>query len=172
MAQLHIGLLSTAQSAQDIIEALDALPEGIDETYDRIMKRIESQNDKDTELATRILGWITYAKEPLTAEQLQQALAVKLGSTERNKLAEMPEQILISVCLGIVTVDSESKIIRLVHYTTQIYIEGIRETQFPEAQTAIAKTCLTCLGFDRFTQRAIMHGKKVLDDYVFLRYAT
>src|SRR5579859_4120405 len=134
MAQLYVGLLSTAHSKLDILKALDALPKGIDETYDEIMNRIISQRDEEAELAKRILGWITYAKEPLTTKQLQQALAVTLDSTNPDENAEPHEQILISACLGIVTVDSKSNIIRLVHYTAQEYFERIRNTQFPEAQ--------------------------------------
>jgi hypothetical protein len=154
MAQLHVGLLSTAHSKQDIIKALDELPKGINKTYDEIMSRIKSQPAKEVELAKRILGWITYAKKPLSKKQLQQALAVTLDSTHPDEDAETHEQILISACLGIVTVDSNSNLIRLVHYTAQEYIERIRETQFPEAQAVIAKSCLTCLGFHMFTQRA------------------
>jgi hypothetical protein len=152
LAQLHFELLSNAHSKRDILEALDALPKGIQETYDEIMKRINRQHDKDAELARRILGWITYAKEPLTTKQLQQALTITTGSTKSDEDAEIHEQILISTCLGIVTIDSKSNVIRLVHYTTQEYIERIRETQFPEAQAVIAKSCLTCLGFDMFME--------------------
>jgi hypothetical protein len=59
----------------------------------------------------------------------------------------------------------------LVHYTTQEYIERIRETQFPEAQAVIAETCLTCLGFDMFTQSDDNGMHKLSDNYIFYRYA-
>lgn len=150
MARLHVGLLSEAHSMQDILKGLDALPKGINETYDEIMNRIKTQRAKEANLAKRVLGWITYAKEPLTTNQLQQALTIMSDSTGPDEDAEIHEQILVSACLGIVTIDSKSNIIRLVHYTTQEYMEGIRATQFAEAQSIIAKTCLTCLGFDIF----------------------
>jgi hypothetical protein len=180
MARLHVGLLSTAHSKQDIIKALEELPKGIDETYDEIMNRIKSQPAKEAELAKRVLGWITYAKEPLTTKQLQQALSITLDSTAPDEDAETHEQILMSSCLGIVTIDSNSNLIRLVHYTTQKYIERIRETQFPDAQTVIAKTCLACLGFDMFAHAAdearsrfnfLLHPIPSLDKYIFSRYA-
>jgi hypothetical protein len=183
MARLHVGLLSTAHSKQDILKALDKLPKGIDNTYDEIMNRIKSQPVKEAELAKRVLGWITYAKEPLTTKQLQQALSITLDSTPPDEDAETHEHILISSCLGIVTIDSKSNLIRLVHYTTQEYIERIRETQFPDAQTVIAKTCLTCLGFDVFARAADSELFKSdqfefplgpslapLDEYIFSRY--
>jgi hypothetical protein len=176
MARLHVGLLSTAHSKRDILKALVALPKGIKSTYDEIMIRIKSQPPKEAELAKRVLGWITYAKEPFTRKQLQQALSITLDSIDPDEDAETPEQILISSCLGIVTVDSKSNLIRLVHYTTQEYVERVRQTQFPEAQTVITKTCLTCLGFDMFTQDDFEDddnwAHKFSDsDYSFARYA-
>ena len=56
----------------------------------------------------------------------------------------------ISVCAGLVTVDKESSIIRLVHYTTQEYFERVRFEWNPGAQKEIAVACLTYLSFDTF----------------------
>jgi hypothetical protein len=49
------------------------------------------------------------------------------------------------VCAGLVAVDKESSIIRLVHYTTQEYFERVRIEWNPGAQEEIAVTCLQCL---------------------------
>ena len=57
---------------------------------------------------------------------------------------------MVSVCAGLVTVDKESGIIRLIHYTTQEYFERTQASWFPNAQTDIAKTCVTYLSFDTF----------------------
>ena len=55
-----------------------------------------------------------------------------------------------SVCAGLVTVDEESDIIRLVHYTTQEYFDQTWATWFPNGQADIAKTCVTYLSFKAF----------------------
>ena len=57
---------------------------------------------------------------------------------------------MVSVCAGLVTVDQESNIIRLVHYTTQEYFERIREAWNPYAQQEITSKCLTYLSFKTF----------------------
>ena len=57
---------------------------------------------------------------------------------------------MVSVCAGLVIVDQESQVIRLVHYTTQDYFQRLRSEIFPTIQLNIAKTCLTYLGFDDF----------------------
>ena len=57
---------------------------------------------------------------------------------------------MISVCAGLVTIDEESSIIRLVHYTTQEYFERTQSNWFPNAQTDITTICVTYLSFDEF----------------------
>ena len=57
---------------------------------------------------------------------------------------------LVSVCAGLVVVDPESAIIRLVHYTAQEYFERIRKRWNPGALLEITSTCLTYLCFDAF----------------------
>jgi hypothetical protein len=61
----------------------------------------------------------------------------------------LPEvEILGSVCAGLVMVDKRSDVIRLVHYTTQNYLE--RTSAFPNAETDITATCVTYLSFNTF----------------------
>lgn len=70
-------------------------------------------------MAMQVLAGITYAKRPLTTIELQAALAVEIGEPEFDP-ETMPDLAdMVSVCAGLVTVDEESDIIRLVHYTTQ-----------------------------------------------------
>jgi len=57
---------------------------------------------------------------------------------------------MVSVCAGLVTVDKESGIIRLAHYTTQEYFERTQDHWFPNAETDIAIICVTYLSFDEF----------------------
>jgi hypothetical protein len=115
--------------------------------YEEAMRRIESQNSDDKQLAERVLLWITFALKPLTLKELQHALAVEPDETDLDEEDLPDEELLASVCAGLVTVDREGDIIRLVHYTTQEYFERIRMAQFPYAQTSIATTCLSTLYF-------------------------
>ena len=57
---------------------------------------------------------------------------------------------LLSVCTGLVVIDWESAVIRLVHYTTQEYFECIKDMWDPGALLHITSTCLTYLSFDIF----------------------
>ncbi len=88
------------------------------------------------------LSWIVCAKRPLTTSELRYALAVEEGDFElgEDNLHETEE--VVSVCAGLVTVDEESDYILVVHYTTQKLFERTQKRWFPQAQTAIATTCV------------------------------
>jgi ankyrin repeat protein len=57
---------------------------------------------------------------------------------------------MVSVCAGLVTVDEESNIIRLVHYTAQEYFKRIRASWIPNAEDDITIACVTYLAFNVF----------------------
>jgi hypothetical protein len=87
------------------------------------MERIEGQVKDQKELAKQVLSWIAYAKRPLTTLELQHALAIVVGESELDE-DNLPEiEDMVSACAGLVTIDKESDIIRLIHYTTQEYFE-------------------------------------------------
>jgi hypothetical protein len=96
------------------------------------------------------LSWITCAKRPLTTSELQHALAVEKGDPELNKDKFPQIEDMVSVCAKLVTVDKESNIIRLVHYTTQEYFKRTQGKWFPNIETNITVICVTYLSFSVF----------------------
>jgi hypothetical protein len=114
------------------------------------MGQIKGQVTDQEELAKQVLSWITCAKRPLTTLELQHALAVEVSkpNLDQENLLEIED--MVSVCAGLVTVDQESGIIRLVHYTTQEYFERTREKWFRNADIDITAICVTYLSFRVF----------------------
>jgi hypothetical protein len=94
--------------------ALENLPKDVDETYNETVERIEQQNEPDKALAKRVLSWVTHTCRPLTVCELQHALAVVDGTTALNPENITDEEILTSVCAGLVVIDEKRKIVRLV----------------------------------------------------------
>jgi hypothetical protein len=114
------------------------------------MKRIAGQVKDQKELAKQVLSWITCAKRPLTTSGLQHALAVEEGESTLDK-ENLPQiEDMVSVCAGLVTVDQESGIVRLVHYTTQEYFERTQRKWFPNAEIDITTICITYLSYPIF----------------------
>lgn len=142
--------------------ALSKLPERIDDAYREVWDRIFGQHqaegrhasvredqDKDRQIIARVaLTWITHAKERLTVDMLLRAIAISLEPDleriEEDDLIDV--ELLLSSCAGLVIVNQEDGFIRLVHYTTQDYLEK----QLPriEANTSIARVCLTYFGLE------------------------
>jgi hypothetical protein len=96
------------------------------EAYSEALRRIDGQLAEDRLLARRALSWISYAQRLLTTKELCYALAIEPGDKALNADNIYDVEDIISVCAGLVTVDEESSIIRLVHYTAQEYFERIR----------------------------------------------
>ncbi|KGO40643.1 hypothetical protein PEXP_071470 [Penicillium expansum] len=118
--------------------------------YDNAMSRIQGQVGEQTDLAMQTLSWLTCAIRPLTSLELQHALAIEEGESSFDE-ENMPEvEDILTVCAGLVTIENESKIIRLVHYTTQEYLERKKDLLFPSAQNDISMLCVTYISFDTF----------------------
>ncbi|KAN0079531.1 hypothetical protein V8E54_004745 [Elaphomyces granulatus] len=154
LARLHLDSLEDKISVMEVEDALEKLPKGeyaYRQAYDEAMeKRIKGQKPRFSDLALRTLSWITFSKRPLTTSELQHALAVTDGASTLDRRNLTHIDLITSVCAGLVTVDEESDIIRLVHYTTQEYFDQTWATWFPNGQTDIAKTCVTYLSFKAF----------------------
>ena len=148
LAQLHLDSLAKRQNRRDVRISLQDLPKELSGTYDEIIQRIWSQDAEDVSLARKVLLWISCSRRPLKLAELQHALAVTPGDSHLDEEALLDEDLLVAVCAGIVAVDGKSGVIRLVHHTTQEYLDHIRQERFPTAHIEIARTCLTYLSLD------------------------
>ena len=161
------------RSPNALEETLKTLPRGLNDVYKQAMERIEGNVD-DRDLAKQVLSWITCAQRPLTKPELRHALGVKIGASKLDDgdLSEIED--MVSVCAGLVTVDEESDVIRLVHYTTQEYLERTLTSWCPNAHADITKICVTYLSFDEFTSGFCQTHEKFetqLQSYVLYDYA-
>jgi|SRR5690242_16841774 len=157
LARLHVDSLKDKRTKAKVRSALEYLSTGIgalDAAYSEAIIRIDGQPQGDRVLAKNVLSWISCALRPLTTGELCHALSIKEGDEELDS-DDIPDvEDILSVCAGLVTVEEESQIVRLVHYTTQDYLESIRETWNPNAQYDIASSCLTYLCFTSFKSGA------------------
>ncbi|RTE69030.1 hypothetical protein BHE90_016591 [Fusarium euwallaceae] len=159
LAQLYLGLLSdklTPNDTRSTIESFQKQGQGSGEdqkvqvlahAYGQAMERINGQMPGKKELAMKVLLWITCAKRQLTTLELRHALATKTGKSELD-YGDLPHiGDMVSVCAGLVTVDEDSGIIRLVHYTTQDYLKRTQTRWFRDAESVITATCVNYLSF-------------------------
>ena len=114
IAQFHKDSLKIQTTLKGVRRALKILPQELSNTYHEALQRIRGQNSTDRELAERILSWISYALRPLTWKELQCALAVGKHESEVDEENLPDKALLTSLCAGLVMIDQNSKIIRLV----------------------------------------------------------
>ncbi|KAK4184223.1 ankyrin repeat-containing domain protein [Podospora australis] len=101
---------------------------------------------------------------PLKTAELSQALSVEIGARELDMDDIVPAEDIVSVCVGLVTIDKESDIIRLVHHTTQEYFQRAKPILIGLVQEHhFASVCLTYLNFDCFADQVSTSYQEVSD---------
>src|SRR5204862_913622 len=121
LAQLHMDSLAKEDNRRGVRRALQNLPNELNKTYDGAIKRIQGQDCQKVKRAEQVLSWVSYALRQLTVKEIQYALAVEPDDTDMDEEGLPDEGVLVSACAGLVIIDPESNIIRLVHYTAQEY---------------------------------------------------
>ncbi|KAE8358860.1 nucleoside phosphorylase domain-containing protein [Aspergillus caelatus] len=177
LARLHLMLIKHQVSEKKVRLALMELPRGeggLEDAYGSVMQRIENQPLEYRKLAQRVLSWIVYAERILSPSELRHALAVGEGAEDIDETDAPDLDIMVSVCMGLVTVDLPSNTIRLIHVTTQEYLRGVREPWMCSAYEDMAVTCIRYLSLQPFKSgpcQNIQALRARQAGYVFLKYA-
>ncbi len=174
MAKLHLDSLIGKRAAKAVRVALGRLATGseaYDSAYGSAMKRIEGQIGDQAELAKQALAFLTCARRPLSTQELREALGVEIGESALDPDNYPDIQDVLSSCLGLVTVNEDSGIIQLVHYTTQEYLECTLDCWFPDAEAMITNVCTSYLSLDRYADPARLNRSEDNDWYDYsVRY--
>lgn len=131
-------------------KALSNLSNDLDVLYDDALLRIESQHHDDRELAEKALRWIAYSFVPLSASELQEALAIQSEEIDFDVEAVPSIILVLDVCAGLLVHDRENGKIHLVHYTAQDYFDRLEHSKFREAHPNMARDCITYLSYECF----------------------
>ena len=153
LAQFYMDSLAGTMSPKAIRTALQHLPKrsnAYDKVFHDALARIDGQIESDKVLAKQVISWIALTKRPLTTAELQYAIAIEIGTSEFDAETFLEVESMISVCAGLVTVDEESRIIRLVHHTFQEYLDRTQGNWFERLEAEITTTCVTLLSFSAF----------------------
>ncbi|PNP53961.1 hypothetical protein THARTR1_05648 [Trichoderma harzianum] len=151
----------TIGDIEDVLQKLGSGMEGLNELYKQAIRRINDHPEVTKRLAKRILIWITRAQRPLSIVEIRHALAFRENMLKFD-LKYMPDmEFLTSVCAGLVTIDESSEIIRLVHYTTQEFLQQTHEEWFPQGELYMTKVCVTYLSFDTFENGPCQTGEEL-----------
>ena len=120
--------------------------QGVGDVYAATLERIRTQNKDRARLGMEAIMWVAHSERPLQPDALCQALGVEIGSRDLNNDNVPSIRMILNCGLGLVTVDSSSCRVRLVHFTLQEYILA-NPTLFQSPHSMIAEVCLTYLNF-------------------------
>jgi ankyrin repeat protein len=117
--------------------------------YKEAMERVRSQDPDSVDLATQALLILSCARGALTTQDLLFALAIEIDDISCKSLTinDIKENLpdiddVVSVCGGLVAVDKDINIVRLVHKSTKEYFDKSKDTWFPDADNKMAHLCL------------------------------
>ena len=119
--------------------------------------------------------WILYAKRPLTAEELLQALAVRPDAPYFNRDYMSSLQTITDACLGLIVLDEQRSTVHFYHLALTEYSHNSENSKdlFRDAEYKIAEACVACLSY-RFSEKfsADEDLAERFRTFPFLSYAT
>ncbi|KAI9671036.1 MAG: hypothetical protein M1831_005121 [Alyxoria varia] len=148
MVRLYLDSIITKGNRRQIKATLNSLPDGLSAAYNDAMDRIKAQDQDRSSIAFKIIHWIFFAFRPLTASEINHALAVEEDDSDLDPDGIPEDNHLISSCVGMVVVNEQSGTIGFVHFTVQEYLESHGFKNLSKPIENIAQTCLTYLLFD------------------------
>ena len=106
LATLQLQYLCQCTNLRNLYEALNGLPQDLQESHKRSMERIRNQPAQRRETALKALSLVYHAIGVLTVESAQQALAVRNGDIDFDKSGIDDEETLHYVTAGLLTTRS------------------------------------------------------------------
>ncbi|KAG2006936.1 ankyrin repeat domain-containing protein 50 [Coprinopsis cinerea AmutBmut pab1-1] len=179
-AALQIEALRSCLSLVTIEAKLDQFPAGIEGMYAASISRIENQDPELVKIAKLTLFWLVFARRPLSLRDLQTALGVNPETHSVDKSLIPDEQAIIDLCCGLVELDAESAVVRLVHLTAKDALEPLLLKDFPQPHLFISKVLaqrmvdnnLPCCTITEPEQFTTLLSQEPLLDYSYRHWGT
>ena len=184
-AKVQLEYISNLKSDGAIKAALRNLPNGLDDTYERVLSDILLKTPAEAETVRTILKWLFGSYFPLTLAELAEAVSIQPEDTFLNMdmVATDPED-LVALCRSLVVIDRSYNppLVALTHFTVKEYLRSDRLAnssarffQLPESHTHrdLAGICIQYLAFRDFADTTLLATMTTTDRAALLsrRYA-
>jgi hypothetical protein len=113
-ASLQLDAVCQCATAYEVRQSLEAFPSKIEDVYRQTWKRILEQQSSHVLLAQTALVWVLNASRPMRIEELECAVATAPGTHNFENARVAPGTTLVALCHGLVTLEEESQLVRLV----------------------------------------------------------
>lgn len=143
-------------------EALDRLPQNLHTAFEDTMQRIKRQSETRSRIALQALTWICRARRPIVLSELVDALAFRPRLVSVSPNHRPSRKTVLDSCHGLVTIDEESQVIRLVHYSVYAFLLGTQEDLIRD-ERFIAKLCIEYQMLQPFTTGSCQDEGGIVD---------
>ena len=120
----QLDALGECSTTGEVRRALQGLPKGLRETYDRILLKIVGKGEATAARAEKILTWLVGSFRPLRLLELEEALMIEPGSRKLNEdLRLMRVTDILTTCASLVEEFKDEgglQTVRLSHYTVNV----------------------------------------------------
>lgn len=127
-------------------KTLEDLPRGpgaYKQAYEKTIVRIRGQPSEHKQLARRTLRWLACAARQIGALELRHALAIRDDSSSLPSEEDLEStNFVVKVCMGLVIVEREAGIIRLLHHTALEFLQQNMNCLWSLEDSETLKTCL------------------------------
>lgn len=119
------------------------LADTIPSTYIQALDRIDEGAQG---LVRRILAWVSFARYPLTAEQISYLVAIDESPAEKIDGDDLLDpELVVRLCQGLIAIEPNTSKVHLIHETLQNFLSHQTEKWYPEVLTYLADSCLAFL---------------------------
>ncbi|KAH7140404.1 hypothetical protein B0J13DRAFT_608782 [Dactylonectria estremocensis] len=176
---------------EEISEALETFPKGLDSCYLKALERIAGRSVPEQNLAKRVFRILITSEKPVTVDELLNALAIhpsaKDHSSRRGPMGGF--SMVEDICNPLIIKEStqDSQVVKLYHKSVKDFLlntadkysidERLRGFLIDEllAEEEIGMACLTYLSYERYTKpldlKALLSTSEMPEEHAFLRYA-
>ena len=144
--RLVTDMLKDQMSESEFENAINQLPEGLDEAYGRILLRIEKLSAQLRQRAFRILYWVCVARRPILLHEVADGIVLHPGQTilSRKTRSSNPSKDIIGICAPFLE-SLENGVLDLVHFSAKEYLIHEHSGPFIDIVNAHLSIALSCL---------------------------
>lgn len=139
---------------EQIIYALDNLPNGLDETYRRCLDRIE-KHPQSREIAPRIFQCVSCSARPLRMAELREAIAINPGDRIWDPSKFVGPGVILPSCANLIVRDPWDDCVRFAHSSIKQYLSKPAVEKYLiepiSGELLCGELCVTYLSFSNIS---------------------
>ena len=173
LAVLHVRTVFNESTIGDMEDALDCLPQDLHTAFQETMQRIKRQPDGRSTMALQTLRLICRATRPMLQSELRDALAFRPRLTCVSRKYRPSREKVLDVCHGLITIEKESQIMRLAHYSVHAFLVGSHKDILRD-ERLIAKLCIDYQMLQPFASGCCRNEHEIVERFLgchFVSYA-